>query len=119
MVFFLWEQENIVGPAVERAFDDFQWALIKALALRPRIRFSYFPRKAPLIFENFANKDERINRGLAAFELAAHAGWDAVKAALGLYGIMPDEFREDPARHFLTMAGETIGRPIHTLAVSA
>lgn len=117
--FFLWEQENIVGPAVERAFNEFQWGLIKALALRPRIRFSYFPQNVPLIFKNFSNMNERIDRGLAAFDLASRAGWGAVKAALGLYGIMPNDFRENPARHFLAIARETIGPPIHTLAASA
>jgi len=114
--FFLWEQENVVGPAVERAFDEFHWAIVKALALKPHIRFSYFPRNNPLIFENFLNTGERIEKGLAAFDLACRAGWDAVETALGSYGIMPNGFREDPAGHFLAMARETVGVPLHALA---
>lgn len=117
--FFLWEQKNIVGPAVERAFNNFHWAIIKALALKPSIQFSYFRPNAPLIFENFTDMNERIERGLAAFDLASRAGWAEVKAALDLYGIMPDAFRENPARHFLAVARETVGPPIHTLAASA
>jgi len=113
--FFLWEQEHIVGPAVERAFEEFSWPLVKALALRPRIRFAYFPRHAPLVFSNFADKDERIERGLAAFDLATMAGWESVEAALGCYGLMPSEFNADPARYFLNMASEVLGTPRHML----
>jgi hypothetical protein len=116
--FFLWEQENIVGPAVERAFEEFHWPLIKALALKPRIRFAYFPRRAPLIFKSFADMDERIDRGLAAFDLAATAGWEAVEAALSSYGLMPSEFSADPARYFLTMAREVVGVPRHMAAAA-
>jgi hypothetical protein len=117
--FFLWEQRNIVGPGVEQAFNEFHWPLIKTLALKPRIRFSYFPRQTPLVFENFSDIDERIEHGLAAFDLASNAGWKTVEAALSFYGIMPSEFSNDPARHFLTMAHQVVGMPIHTLAATA
>jgi hypothetical protein len=117
--FFLWEQENIVGLAVELAFDEFRWPLIKALALKPRIRFAYFPRHAPLVFKDFSDMNERIERGLAAFDLASMAGWETVEAALSFYGLMPREFSTDPARHFLKMAREVVGMPSHMAAATA
>lgn len=117
--FFLWEQRNIVGPAIERAFNEFRWPLIKALALKPRIRFSYFPRRFPLVFENFSDMDERIEKGLAAFSLASKAGWKSVEAALGTYGLMPGEFNADPARYFHTMARAIVGMPHHMSAAIA
>lgn len=62
--------------------------------------------------------DERIDRGLAAFDLAATAGWEAVEAALSSYGLMPSEFSADPARYFLTMAREVVGVPRHMAAAA-
>lgn len=53
--FFLWEQANIVGPSIEQAFGDFDWPLIRSLALRPKIKFSYFSR-TPLAFKNLDRK---------------------------------------------------------------
>jgi hypothetical protein len=117
--FFLWEQMNIVGPAVERAFDEFCWPLVKALALRPRIRFAYFPRHTPLVFSNFADMDERIELGLAASNLASTAGWESVEEALSCYGLMPSEFSSDPARYFLNMARDVVGTPRHMFTTTA
>ena len=60
--FFLWEQAEIVGPSIDRAFAAFDWPLIRSLALRPKIRFAYFGR-SPLSFRNFSNTAERIEKG--------------------------------------------------------
>lgn len=98
--FFLWEQATIVGPAVERAFNEFDWPIIKAMALRPRISFAYFPRSAPLVFRDFSDTDERIEKGLMAFDLAEAAGWDKVDDKLRSYGILPSEFSIDPNNYF-------------------
>lgn len=98
--FFLWEQETIVGPAVERAFVEFDWSIIKALALRPKISFAYFPRSSPLVFSNFSDTNERIEKGLLAFDLAASVGWETVDHKLRSYGILPSDFSVDPKHYF-------------------
>ncbi len=100
--FFLNEQDSIVGPAIERATASFQWPLMKFVALRPIIRFAYF-RNQRFFFNNFANKDERIEKGLRAFDIASTAGWDRVEASLRDYDILPDAFFAGSAWHFATV----------------
>lgn len=99
-VFFLWEQENIVGPSVERAFAEFDWPLMKTLALRPTVRFAYFRRFVSLPFADFNDTAERVERGLHAFDAGALVGWPEVERAMRDYGIMPESFFEDAAGHF-------------------
>lgn len=87
---FLYEQEHIVGPTIERAVAEFDWPLLKAIALRPVVAFAYLPR--PLWFRNFASRDERIRNGLKAFDQAALVGWDHVESALRRYNVLPERF---------------------------
>ena len=101
--FFLWEQATIVGPAVERAFAEFDWPIIKAVALRPKISFAYFPRSSPLVFSNFSDTSERIEKGLRAFDMAASAGWENVDRELRSYGILPSDFSANPKHYFRTL----------------
>ena len=101
--FFLWEQATIVGPAVERAFAEFDWPVIKATAVRPRISFAYFPHSSPLVFSNFSDTAERIEKGLRAFDLAASAGWEKVDLELRSYGILPSDFSVNPKDYFRTL----------------
>lgn len=98
--FFLWEQHSIVAPAVTAAFAAFEWPVVKALALTPKIRFSYFPGSLCLPFQDFSDKAERIEKGLDAYELAERVGLKGVEAALRRYGALPEAFFDDPARHF-------------------
>jgi len=98
--FFLNEQETVVGPGIERATAAFDWSLMKFLALRPMIRFAYFRDRRPLLFCNFANKQERIEKGLCAFDLAAQAGWDHVESSLRHYKILPAAFFASSKQHF-------------------
>jgi hypothetical protein len=100
--FFLWEQANIVGPSIRRAYATFDWPLIRSMALTPTIRFSYFGR-APLKFRDFDNTDERIEKGMAAFDRACARGWAEVEHALNDYAIMPRAFTADPATFFREM----------------
>ncbi|MBA2933050.1 hypothetical protein HZF05_02960 [Sphingomonas sp. CGMCC 1.13654] len=102
--FFLWEQAQIVGPAVDRAFAAFGWRIVKAAALRPRIDFAYFGLSGPLRFRDFSDTNERIDKGLAAFDRGASTGWGEVARSLGDYGIMPAGILADPARHVRSIA---------------
>ena len=102
--FFLWEQEAIVGPSIDAAVADFDWPLMRALSMRPPIGFSYFGRFRWLLFRAFHDMDERILRGLQAFELAEARGWDAVEARLSRYGLMPVDVLREPERNFWDLA---------------
>ena len=97
---FLDEQERVVGPAVEQAVADFDWPLMKAIALRPLLRFSFFPRGKWFVFRSFDNRQERIDKGLLAFDYAAEAGGQALTDSLRDYATLPESFFAGPARHF-------------------
>lgn len=101
--FFLWEQEAIVGPAVERAIAALDWPLIRHVALRPRIEFAYFSSSREMKFSDFASTAERIEKGLRAYEMAEQAGLANVEAALKDYHILPHAFFAGSATHFQAM----------------
>jgi hypothetical protein len=92
--FFRWEQRAVVAPSVEAAIEAFHWTRIRDLALRPNIRFAYIPRRNTLRFADFADVDERIEKGLRAYDIAEDVGWDAVEKALSTYRILPADFVE-------------------------
>lgn len=83
--FFNWEQEHIVGPAVTDAFDAFDWEIVKQLARRTRLAFSYFGKEFGVKFVNFASTEERIMRGLQVYRRAEDVGLDQVENALSHY----------------------------------
>lgn len=97
---FRHEQRHVVGPALTKAVAGFDWPLLRAVALKPLVRFAYFPGGTRLWFNNFASQEERIEQGLRAFEIAAHAGWSQVDAALERYAILPTEYFATPAVYF-------------------
>jgi len=41
--FFYNEQQTVIGPAIDNAVADFDWPLMRWIALQPRIRFAYMP----------------------------------------------------------------------------
>lgn len=102
------EQETVVGPRIEAAVDQFDWPLMKSLALMPAVRFAYFPTGHWLQFWKFDRKEERINRGLQAFDIAAHMGWKHTEATLDRYAILPEEFFADSIGHFSQLKSEIL-----------
>lgn len=98
--FFLWEQDNIVGPGVDAAVSLLDWPIAKFVALKPTIGFRYFNLFDRFFFSNFANKVERIEKGLSAFDIGARVGWDHVDSTIRHYHIMPDEFIKDSKLYF-------------------
>ncbi len=105
---FLNEQQHVVGPTLDRATDAFDWPLVKLIALRPIVRFAYFPGGQRLWFRNFADRNERIARGLQAFDVAAGVGWDEVQAALARYDVLPKAFFADSIRYFTGLREATL-----------
>lgn len=86
MTALLWEQESMVAQAVESAVAAFDCPILKALALKPLVRFEYFPRTRFFAFEDFSSKQERITRAVQSYELAEDAGWETVLRTLNDYG---------------------------------
>lgn len=103
---FLSEQEQIVGPTIEKAITEFDWPLVRAIALRPLVRFAYFPKA--FWFRNFADREERIRKGLRAFDIAADAGWGQVEDALREYDALPESFFAKPVEHFASLRASVL-----------
>ncbi len=94
--FFRWEQDRVAGPAVDAALAEFNWALMRNLCLRPWVWFSYFRIGRSLNFRNFSNVEERVQKGLAAFDLGARRGWRRIERNLIASPFMPRGFSDDP-----------------------
>ncbi len=101
--FFLWEQETIVSPGVEKAVENFTWPSVKWIAMRPKIEFAYFGKGVGLQFKDFSLKAERIEKGLEAYELAEKVGYKAVERAISHYKIMPKSFFNNTNFYFLNV----------------
>lgn len=83
--FFRFEQDMIVGPAIEDAVAAFEWPFFRRLALAPLIAFTYIPRHRRFRFRDMSNRQERIERGLTALRIANDVGFEVVDAALERY----------------------------------
>lgn len=101
--FFLWEQKVIVSPAVETALTNFDWPLVKFLAMKPNIEFSYFGKVNGLQFVDFSSREERILLGLQAYELAELAGFKFVEESIKVYKVMPSYFFDNTSEFFLNI----------------
>ncbi|HRG97716.1 MAG TPA: hypothetical protein PLR99_15780 [Polyangiaceae bacterium] len=88
------EQEITVAPGIARELAKFDCPILRALCMKPLVRFAYFPFWRTFAFSDFSNKDERIERALESFDLAAAEGWEAVLASMRDYGVLPDTFFE-------------------------
>lgn len=88
------EQEITVAPGIARELAKFDCPILRALCMKPLVRFAYFPFWRTFSFSDFSNKDERIARALESFDIAADQGWDAVSLSMRDYGVLPDGFFE-------------------------
>jgi hypothetical protein len=108
-VHFYNEQQHVVGPAINAAVAEFDWPLVRAIALRPPIRFAYFRGAQCLLFRNFADSAERIAQGLRAFQFAAEAGWQHVEGSLARYAALPAEAFTDADDYFNRLTAVIVG----------
>ena len=90
--YFRWEQETVVGPVVEAAVNEFHWNFMKWFCVRPWIWFSYFRLGRGLIFKDFTDAEERVEKGVTAFGLAERKGWDRVETNLLRNPLYPKTF---------------------------
>lgn len=80
-----YEQEITVAPGIARELEKFDCPILRALCLKPVVRFAYFPLLRTFYFRDFSNKEERIDRAVRSFDIAAHRGWATVATAIGDY----------------------------------
>lgn len=100
---FLHEQTHIVGPSLQAAVEKFDWPLLRAIAVRPLIRFAFFRDWQFFLFRNFVNREERIEKGLRAFDTAVSIGWDHVESSLRDYDILPAAFFVNSVEYFANL----------------
>jgi len=93
------EQEATVGPKVREEVAKFACPVLKALVLRPVVRFGYFPRLTFMYFQNFGDTDERIAKAVQSYELAEAAGWETVADRIRLQGVLPQRFFANPSAY--------------------
>jgi hypothetical protein len=93
------EQEATVGPKVREEVAKFDCPVLTAIVLKPVVRFGYFPRSTFMLFHDFGNTDERIEKAVRSYELAETAGWDSVADRIRLFGLLPPRFFADPAAY--------------------
>jgi len=90
------EQEVTVAPGVHTAVAGFECRIMKGLCLRPFVRFAYFPRCRYLWFNDFSNKEERIEKGMRAFDFAERMGWAHVSDSMRAYRVLPGRVFDGP-----------------------
>ena len=86
---FLHEQQFHVGPGMAAALAELHWPLVKYLALRPIVRFAYFPSGQWLWLSNSLDQLQRAAGGLRSFQAAVQAGWQRTEESLTEYRIVP------------------------------
>ena len=91
----LFEQERTVGPKVREEVAKFDCPILTAIVLRPIVRFTYFPRTTYLVFRNFGDTEERIEKAVRSYDLAERAGWGRVGDMIRLQGVLPPRFFGD------------------------
>ena len=103
------EQEATVGPKVREEVAKFECPVLTAIVLKPVVRFGYFPRHTFMLFHDFGNTDERIEKAVRSYELAEAAGWESVADRIRLFGLLPPGFFADPGAY---AAGLRAGAPV-------
>ena len=86
------EQEITVAPGIERELAKFDCPILKALCMKPIVRFAYFPAWRRFYFGDFSSKEERIEKAVRSFDIAAYRGWGDVEASMKTYGVLPAEY---------------------------
>jgi hypothetical protein len=92
----MFEQENTVGPKVREEVDKFDCPVLTRIVLKPIVHFNFFPRLTYLLFSDFGNTDERVEKALRSYDLAERAGWDEVGEAIRYHGVLPQSCFADP-----------------------
>jgi hypothetical protein len=92
----LYEQETTVGPKVREEVAKFDCPVLRNIVLRPLVHFNYFPRLTMLLFHDFGNTDERIEKAVRSYELAERTGWSRVAECIRYHGVLPEQFFRDP-----------------------
>lgn len=73
---FRWEQQRVVSTKLTDAFEVFTWPLMSKLCQRPWVWFSYFKPGRSMNFKSFKDEEERVQKGMIAYERARSVGFE-------------------------------------------
>ena len=110
--FFLNEQATVVGPKINAAGKDFQWPLMRYLALMPHVRFAYMDSWG-LQFWNFCDETQRVKNGMQAFDIALHVGLKQVEQTLENYCVLPPQFLKTSTQQFQVVRQQVLADEGH------
>jgi len=80
---FLWEQERVVSTKLDEAFEVFTWPFMRNLCQRPWVWFSYFDTGKSMNFKCFTDQEERVEKGLIAYDRAIEFGVERLSGVTG------------------------------------
>jgi hypothetical protein len=109
---FFWEQELTVAPGVQQTVAQFDCPIMVALCTKPFVRFAYFPHLSYILFRNFADKTERIEKGLRAYDMAARRGWPHVARSQRDYRLLPAAFFAAPRAYAAEIMPRSVSNSI-------
>ena len=72
---FLWEQDRVVSTMLDDAFTQFDWPFMAGMCQQPWVWFSYFRIGRSMNFRRFTDQEERVEKGLLAYDRAAERGF--------------------------------------------
>lgn len=87
--YFNWEQDKVVAPFVTRAFELMDWRVIKWLARRPKVDFTFLDKASHAQFSDFALQAERVMHGMRLYCRAEQVGLGYAEQCLYRYAIKP------------------------------
>jgi hypothetical protein len=103
-----WEQENTVAELVTEAVAEIDDELLKAVMLRPVVRYEYFPAFKFFFFRDFSDKAERTERATQAYETAENRGWSQVADSMQRYGSLPQAYFADRSSFAAALKAELL-----------
>ena len=87
----------------------FDCPVLTKLVLRPLVRFAYFPRTTMVVFHDFGDTEERIEKAIRSYELAERSGWRKVAEAIRYQGLLPRRCFDDPLAYADELRGTLTG----------
>lgn len=110
--FFLNEQATVVGPKINAAGKNFQWPLMRCLALMPHVRFAYMGSWG-LQFWNFCDEAQRVKNGMRACDIGLQVGMKHVEQTIENYCILPPQFVATSPQHFQRVRQQALAEEHH------
>jgi len=109
--FVRWHHSHVSGTSFVDAYHAFDWPLAKWFCARPWIKFSYFGLGQNLVYKNFTDTEERIQKNMKAFDWAVKKSWASVEKSLTHNPFFPRNLTFDATTYFSDLGMAPIAAP--------